>query len=153
MTRAERAEYQRKWRATHPEKVKGYESKDRVKHAERRRIYSRKYRAEHLEQCKASMKSYQAMTRFRDREKVLDILGGACECCGFCDIDFLTIDHINGGGTEHRKQNSGRTMWEVVAKEGCPTNLYRILCTACNIAAAHTSDNECPCDRDRSKYI
>src|SRR3989304_6254325 len=30
-----------------------------------------------------------------------------CACCGDGNIEFLTIDHINGGGAKHRRELGG----------------------------------------------
>lgn len=55
-----------------------------------------------------------------------------CGCCGETELDFLTIDHIEGGGNKHRKQVGGIfTLW--LKKQGYP-NGYRVLCFNCNIA-------------------
>src|SRR5258706_14541763 len=39
----------------------------------------------------------------QSRERGLDAYGGKCECCGETRREFLTIDHIHGGGQRHRK--------------------------------------------------
>lgn len=64
----------------------------------------------------------------------------ACNCCGESHIEFLTIDHINGGGNKHRQSLSdnkeiqgsgGFVRW--LLKEGCPAG-YRVLCYNCNVS-------------------
>lgn len=57
-----------------------------------------------------------------------------CEICDEDDIDVLTIDHIDGGGTEHRKNinigaGSGFKRWLI--KNNFPSG-YRVLCRNCN---------------------
>lgn len=55
-----------------------------------------------------------------------------CSCCGETETDFLTIDHIAGGGNKHRKEVGGIfTIW--LRKQGYPEG-YRVLCFNCNIA-------------------
>jgi hypothetical protein len=56
--------------------------------------------------------------------------GGACECCGETRYEFLSIDHINGGGTRHRAEIGTRiTLW--LRKAGYPPG-FRVLCHSCN---------------------
>lgn len=60
--------------------------------------------------------------------------GGKCECCGESQIEFLTIDHINGGGAEHRRRvGKGRFIYEELKSLGFPKDKYRLLCYNCNI--------------------
>lgn len=58
-----------------------------------------------------------------------------CECCGERHIEFLAIDHINGGGNRLRKaQGSAGTrtfMW--LLKNGFPEG-FRVLCNNCNMS-------------------
>lgn len=78
--------------------------------------------------------------RFRDNRRkkiILHYSEGICKCalCNESIYEFLTIDHINGGGKRHR-QNLGGTdkLYDYLIKEGFPTG-YRILCWNCNCAA------------------
>ncbi len=53
-----------------------------------------------------------------------------CKLCGHDDVDFLTIDHINGGGKQHRiKLNANFYDWLI--KNNFPDG-FRILCHNCN---------------------
>lgn len=53
-----------------------------------------------------------------------------CACCG-CDIlEYLTIDHIKGGGWNHRN-GVGRRMTYWVWKNNFPKG-FQVLCTICN---------------------
>ena len=56
-----------------------------------------------------------------------------CECCGENNIEFLTIDHVNGGGTQHRRQlrENGMTIYRWLIKNNFPPG-YRVLCMNCN---------------------
>ena len=59
-----------------------------------------------------------------------------CSCCGEKTMEFLSIDHINGKGHEHRKKvgNSYRYyMW--LRRNGYPSGI-RILCHNCNQATS-----------------
>ncbi len=59
----------------------------------------------------------------------------SCACCGEKLIEFLSLDHINGGGNQHRKKvkKSGVTFYMWLFKNNYPSG-YRILCFNCNQA-------------------
>jgi hypothetical protein len=69
------------------------------------------------------------------REAVFSHYGQQCSCCGV--TDRLTIDHINGGGGEHRKRLFGRPrqagypFYAWLARNGFPPG-YQVLCLPCN---------------------
>jgi hypothetical protein len=59
-----------------------------------------------------------------------------CVCCGVTYIQFLNIDHINGGGNEHRKSigvRSGSGFFKWLKETGYPEG-FQILCCNCNHA-------------------
>ncbi len=71
----------------------------------------------------------------RYRLLVMTKLGSKCACCGETERGFLTLDHISGGGNEHKRSvGRGISFWRSVHNEGCPTDKYRILCYNCNCA-------------------
>ena len=67
---------------------------------------------------------------------IIGAFGGSCECCGESNFEFLTIDHIHGGGNEHRRQlgDKGKGLYKEILAEGCPKDKYRLLCWNCNTA-------------------
>jgi len=55
-----------------------------------------------------------------------------CACCGEWRLEFLTLDHIDGGGNQHRKSGmTGRKFYLWLKREGFPPG-YRVLCMNCN---------------------
>lgn len=57
-----------------------------------------------------------------------------CNCCGENIFEFMTVDHIKGGGNKHRKEikkESGRSFYEWLIKNNFPKG-YQILCWNCN---------------------
>ena len=63
----------------------------------------RNYVLRHPERRKMSSKAYNA----RKRMEALTHYGGnppRCACCGESHVEFLSIDHINGGGRRHKKK-------------------------------------------------
>jgi len=64
--------------------------------------------------------------------QVISYYGGKCQCCGNEDIDVLTIDHINGGGTKHRKEvGGGIHFYKWLIKNNFPEG-FQVLCWNCN---------------------
>ncbi len=57
-----------------------------------------------------------------------------CACCGEGNIKFLTIDHIEGGGNEHRRSIGfwGNKFYCWLIKEKFPLG-YQVLCFNCNM--------------------
>lgn len=53
-----------------------------------------------------------------------------CVCCGEDLLEFLVLDHINGGGGTERKKYPGY-LWIRLRKLGFPPG-YRTLCSNCN---------------------
>lgn len=109
------------------------------KHKVEALLRKRKYRLEHGEEIKA-----------RSRAKTLEIkttiinhYGKECACCGETEIKFLTIDHIEGGGTKHRKQlgGGGQRIYRWLIKNNFPEG-YQVLCWNCNCAKGLY--NTCP---------
>lgn len=71
--------------------------------------------------------------RARYRKAVLDHYGNKCACCGETHNEFLTLDHINSDGKEHRKVVDGATLYRWLMLNGYPEN-FQILCWNCNVA-------------------
>lgn len=64
-----------------------------------------------------------------------------CACCGERHLEFLVLDHVNGGGTQHRvklfgRSVSGTAFFRWVIKNGFP-KMFRVLCQNCNSALGH----------------
>ncbi|MDN5846516.1 MAG: hypothetical protein L0H53_09615 [Candidatus Nitrosocosmicus sp.] len=53
-----------------------------------------------------------------------------CACCKESIFEFLTVDHINGGGRTHRKTHGGH-FYEWLKSHNFPKG-YQILCWNCN---------------------
>ena len=92
----------------------------------------RKYYQEHREQRLQKIRDYEANLKY-------DVLSHYCKqslrCarCGITDIDVLCIDHINGGGSKHRRSigGLGGTLYHWLKKNNYPEG-YQVLCFNCN---------------------
>lgn len=81
----------------------------------------------------------------KSREAMIEAYGGKCECCGDEAIEFLCLDHIDGGGSRHRKYESNSTLFRRLRREGFPKGEYRILCHNCNFS--YSAYSYCPHQR------
>lgn len=87
---------------------------------------------------KADPKKHLAARRTKNRKlrvAVIDAYGGACQCCGEDRIEFLAIDHANGGGKKHRLEvaNIGSAFYAWLKRNAYPKNIgLRVLCHNCN---------------------
>lgn len=68
---------------------------------------------------------------------IIAAYGGRCECCGETETRFLSLDHVNGGGTKHRAMlGGGRKLRQFLKAEGWPSG-YRILCMNCQFGTRY----------------
>jgi hypothetical protein len=56
--------------------------------------------------------------------------GPQCNGCGEADIHLLTVDHIHGGGNQHKKEVKSLYSW--IKREGFPEG-FQILCWNCQL--------------------
>ena len=75
----------------------------------------------------------QAKTRERLRNQLIAAYGGKCSCpkCPEVNSAFLTLEHVNGTGKEHRKE-VGRHAYADLRRRGWPKDGYTLLCWNCN---------------------
>jgi len=65
------------------------------------------------------------------RDRVLRAYGSKCCCCGEPEPLFLTVDHKDGKGSEHRRFTGSQT-YRYLEKHGYPKDNYQLLCYNCN---------------------
>ena len=113
----------------------------RERDAERREAERERFRTEHAVWRLANPELVAAARKRSDgklRDAILDAYGRECACCGEQHPDFLTLDHIEGGGNRHRKSIHGK-VYSQLRRLGFPPG-YRILCWNCNWAYRLTGD-------------
>ena len=66
-----------------------------------------------------------------------------CACCKVSDLDVLSMDHIDGGGNQHRREigSPGSRMHQWLHSQGFPSG-FRVLCHNCNFS--HGAYGRCP---------
>jgi hypothetical protein len=81
----------------------------------------------------------QRVRRHRLKLKVVKYYGDGEAKCANCDEDdvrLLSIDHINGGGNKHRREQgigSGTNFYRWLVQQDFPDG-YKTLCLKCNMA-------------------
>jgi hypothetical protein len=81
-------------------------------------LYREKHRAEMLDKKKIVIEAY----------------GGKCACCQEKEFSFLSIDHIDNDGAEHRKKHSlkaGIKTYRFLINKNFPKG-FQVLCFNCN---------------------
>lgn len=145
----------------HKDRRNFLDRKHRAEHHEETLRKDREYRNAHIEYCLAKEQAYR--TRNHDRLKiraaekrkelrnqVLEHYGNKCVCCGETTNEFLCLDHINGGGNEHRRtlgtHKCGEPFYRWIRKNNYP-DILQILCHNCNMSKGFYG--ECPHERQR----
>jgi len=106
----------------------------------------REYRKTHPEYVKRRNKKRKEI-RWQRKVVVLNHYSNnslSCQCCGVNEIEFLTIDHVDGGGCEHRKNiniQCGNDFYKWLIDNSFPDG-YRVLCFNCNCVTKF--GNICP---------
>ena len=123
-------------------------------HRKQRLEHKRHYAKKHSVECTAKVKRWaqehpearkriSATWRWKIRLEIIKEYGGKCSCCGETIPEFLTIDHIDGKGAEHRRQMgkgktfAGAAFYLFLREQGYPKDNYQLLCMNCNFAKGH----------------
>lgn len=71
--------------------------------------------------------------RNKRRDQVFNHYGAFCSCCSESEKNFLSIDHIDGNGNEHRKKinKAGSTFFKWLVDNNFPPE-FQTLCMNCN---------------------
>lgn len=123
--------------------------------AEKAREYQQRYKAKHPEKVKEMNRAWIAKNRQRYNESkseyrfklkvaAIDYYSNGKRCCNLCgfnaDLDALCLDHINDDGAAHRAELgissrgavSGTTIYERLKAKGWMDGL-QVLCANCNM--------------------
>lgn len=77
---------------------------------EYRRLYvANTYTKRHPEKVKLVRRVSMRTRARRMKLEVIEAYGGKCACCGVDNFEFLSIDHINGGGSASPKDQPQTT--------------------------------------------
>lgn len=134
--REERIAHQKEYALAHKEHIVEY--KKQWRQSSRGKELTAKWREDNREHLREGQKIRNANVKYEvlSHYSVEDI--PICELClakgvRCVDTRLLTIDHINGGGTEHRKEvGAGARFYRWLKRNNYPEG-YRVLCFGCNL--------------------
>ena len=96
---------------------------------------ARKYRLDYYQRNKIKFQKLEKEYCRKRKIKVFEAYGGSqCSICNTNDFEVLTVDHIKGGGTKHRrsfKSYDGQAIYRWIIKNKFPVG-FRVLCRNCN---------------------
>jgi hypothetical protein len=143
--------YSQQYYRDNKERIKDRAKKWAAVHREEANESSRLWRVQHRATWNrwknGNKEHYNESVRLRLRRVRLMVLshysGGVpnCACCGESHVEFLTMDHINGGGAEHRRVMKNSNIYIELKRLGFPVG-FRVLCSNCN--HAHGCYGYCP---------
>lgn len=124
-------EYLRKYQAQNREKMRA----DKRAHYHKKKVENPEWREA---ERKRTLEYYHGL-----RREVLNAYGGMkCACCGETEEQFLTLDHINNDGADHRRELLGKSgkvpgvtgsLYGSLKKKGFPPG-FQVLCMNCNFS-------------------
>jgi hypothetical protein len=124
----------KEWKRANPER-----------HKEGARLYMKEAYAADPQKYRDRVK----LDRIQKKLELIEAYGGKCKCCGEERHEFLSIDHIKGGGRKHTESLGlhGAAFHAWLRKHGYPQEDYRLLCMNCNFAIGHSG--YCPHQREK----
>lgn len=63
-----------------------------------------------------------------------------CVCCGEKELDFLSLDHINNDGAEHRRKIGRQNTIKWILANNYPP-IFQLLCMNCNFSKGKNGNN------------
>ena len=113
-------------------------------------IYNRYYQKrtgktkKYYQAHKEELQLYARNAYAKLKKRVYDHYGNKCACCGELEEKFLTIEHKNGGGTQHRVKvgGGGERIYRWIVKNNYPLEI-ELLCSNCNIGK-YRNNGVCP---------
>lgn len=128
-------EYHKKWRKRNREKINKIATNYYRKNVEKMRKKGREYYSKNKERLKPLHAKRKREYYKKNREEVIKHYAGnnlKCQNCGFNGgMDFLVIDHVNGGGRKERNKIGYNIMIKRIIKNNFPKE-YNVICANCN---------------------
>ena len=123
--------YQKKWREKNKEKWKLWRRNYYLKNKDKIQESNLKWRIKNYDHWKKKNWEYRQKTIKKLREAIFKRYEAHCNNCNFSDWRALQIDHINGGGNEHRRQSKDAIPY-LKSILNDKKELFQILCANCN---------------------
>lgn len=134
----------KRWQEENPERAAAAKKKWDGENKEKRSAGARKRRPG-LDRTKINQQARLRSQRLR--MEALAAYGGKCACCGESHPEFLTFDHINDDGAQHRREIRSKTIYRWLRDNKYPQGQIVIACMNCNSARAW--HGYCPHQREK----
>lgn len=124
----------KEWYAKNRETVLlGLKNKHRAMTLEESKAFTLRLRTQYAKHRIKRLASHREYYQ-RWRDEFLKEYGDKCSCCGESEKGFLTLEHLNGDGKQHRASVSRNpvSIFIDLKKRGWPKDAYTILCFNCN---------------------
>lgn len=128
--------YQRDYYQRNKTRIKKQQLAWRIQHKDDIRDYSKNYCRTNREKRK---KYNEKWVQSRRLKCLIHYSGNPpkCACCGESHIEFLTIDHIHGGGRKDRIHfGVGSNFYKWLIDNNFPSG-FQVLCYNCNCSKGH----------------
>lgn len=117
-----------------PDEVKAYRVAVNARQTERRKKFLDALPENELRAYYDRINAGNMARRLVVRDEVYNAYGGyICKCCGETERLFLSIDHINNDGAEHRRREklqTGEQLYRWLKRNGYPDG-FQVLCMNC----------------------
>ena len=132
------ADATRRYRKRHPDRLKISRKRWYQKKKKEDPDYFRQILRERRKENPDKFRQYALTARNKLRKEVFAAYGNKCTCCGETTQEFLTIDHVYGGGKKHRQDFNllGANLYYWLRENNYPQKEFQILCANCNMAKA-----------------
>jgi hypothetical protein len=79
--------------------------------------------------------------------------GPVCFCCSEAHAECLAVDHADGNGADHRRENhKAKNLYIWLRQNNFPTG-FRVACHNCNFSAGHHPSKLCVHQRERATLV
>lgn len=128
------------WREENKEKLSAYYKERYLRIREVSLARCRAWRESHPDYLVRARQSRQK-NHLKNKSLVFAAYGCICSCCGEREPAFLTLEHVSGGGRDHKRKVHGVCgVYRDVVRRGFPGD-FTLLCMNCNWARR---DGPCP---------
>ena len=108
-----------------------------IKYREAHKVENSKYQKDYFVKNKSKISERNKKYRLSIKIEVLTHYSKGipkCECCDERYLEFLGIDHINGGGKKDRVNYKGGSRFYYYLKKNDYPEGHRVLCQNCNLS-------------------
>lgn len=102
------------------------------------------------DECRIEYNRYMKAKREEYRASIYKAYGSRCACCGESEILFLSIDHVLGGGRQHRLNKSPYSVLVEIINKNFPKE-FQLLCHSCN-QGKNLNNGICPGSVERGHH-